>query len=148
VKVDDGAVGQRRSVSSGLLAGVDERPGERDAVGDVVRASGPLEAAGVEPRAAAVASGSSLLPRRRRRRWRRPRRDGAVAAAAIQLSGAARSSDGVDHARRRDGVHERRFPCPCQRQIHRGDTTVKLRLHDTTGCQSVCTNGWITGCIV
>jgi len=110
MKIDDCTVRASRAVSSGLLTCVHERLAERDAVRDVVRTAGPLEAAGTQPRAA-VARPSSLLSRRRR-----TGRDGPVTAAAIQLPGTARSGHGVDDAGRRDGVYERSLPCSCQCQ--------------------------------
>jgi len=106
MEIDDCTAGTSWSVASSLLAGVNERLGERDAVSDVIRAAGPLEAVSDQPPAVVAAGPASLL---HRRRW--TGRDGAVAAAAIQLTRAARSCDGVDDAGRRDGVHERSFPC-------------------------------------
>jgi len=112
VKVDDGAVGQSRSVESSPLSGVDERLGERHSVRDVVRAARPLEA--VRGRGAA---GSSALLRAGGGR-RAGGTDGAVAAAAVQLAGAASPRHGEDDARRRDGVHERSLTRACtHRQI-------------------------------
>jgi len=112
VKVDDGAVGQSRSVESSPLSGVDERLGERHSVRDVVRATRPLEA--VRGRGAA---GSSALLRAGGGR-RAGGTDGAVAAAAVQLAGAASPRHGEDDARRRDGVHERSLTRACtHRQI-------------------------------
>ena len=72
------------------LPRVDERLGKSAAVGDVVRATGPLEAI----------SGARNF-------------DSPVAAAPVQQSGAARSRDGVRDPGCRNGMHERRFPGTC-----------------------------------
>ena len=82
---------------------VDERLGKSAAVGDVVRAVGPLEAIG----------GARGF-------------DGAVAAAAVQEAGAARSRDRVRDPSCRDGVHERCFPGTC-------NTTKTTRSHPSHG---------------
>ena len=70
------------------LAGVHEAAGELDAVLDVGRAAAPLPAL-------LLVVVALLLP---------------VTAALAQVALATGRRDGVGHARRRDGVGERRFP--------------------------------------
>ena len=98
VQVHEGA---RRVATLGApFPRVDERLGEGAAVGDVVRTAGPLEARVAGGGVVRGGGGTRSL-------------DGAVAAAAVQQAGAARSRDGVRHPGRRDGVHERRLPGTC-----------------------------------
>lgn len=87
-------VHQRPGVFHHPLSGVDERLGEFGAVVDVVAASPPVEIAPV------VAGSPSLV---------------AVAVADLQLPLTAGPGNGVDHSRRRDGVHERRLAAACVR---------------------------------
>jgi len=80
----------RVAVLGASLSGVDERLGESAAVGDIVRAAGPLEAVG----------GARSF-------------DSSVAAAAVQQAGAAGSRHGVCDRGRRDGVYECRLSGTC-----------------------------------
>jgi len=86
------------------LPRVDERLGKGAAVGDVVRAAGPLEAL----------CGARNF-------------DGPVAATAVEEAGAARPRDGVGDPGCRDGMHERRFPGACNDQ-----QDASLRRHTVT----------------
>ena len=78
-------VHQSTCVADLPLLGVDEHAGEAAAVAHVVGAAAPVEGA------ALVASRAAL---------------GGVTGTVVQLALAAGPRDGVDHARRRDGVHE------------------------------------------
>ena len=81
-------VHQSASVADFSLLGVNEDAGELAAVAHVVGAAAPVEGAFL------VTAGASL---------------GGVAGAVVEQPLAAGSCDGVHHARRRDGVHERRL---------------------------------------